>query len=180
MIFRKKQKYARDYVSSFILGAVDGIVTTFAVVAASAGVGVSSTVVVILGIANLVADGFSMGSGAFLARQAENSNKLSRRNLKPAIVGGVTFVAFLAIGMLSLIPYMIDIASQHDLKSSNIFLSSAIITGCAFLFIGYVKGIVTRENPIVAALITFMLGATAASLAYFAGDILGALLGVSV
>lgn len=180
MIFRKNKNYTRDYASSFILGAVDGTVTTFAVVAASAGAGVSSTVVLILGIANLIADGFSMGSGAFLARQTENSNKRSRNNLSPAVVGGVTFMAFLVIGLLSLIPYMIDIGSKHAFEANNIFLSSAMITGCAFLFIGYVKGIVTRENPYLAALITFLLGATAASLAYFAGDILGALLSVNV
>ncbi len=180
MIFRKKQKYARDYASAFILGAVDGTVTTFAVVAASAGAGVSSTVVLILGIANLIADGFSMGSGAYLARQTENSNKQSRKNLSPAIVGAVTFVAFLIIGILSLVPYMLDVGSDHTLDANNVFLASAVITGCSFIFIGYIKGIVSRENPYTAALITFLLGATAASLAYFAGDILGALLGVSV
>lgn len=43
-----------------MLGGVDGVVTTFAVVAGSAGCQLASTIVIILGIANLIADGFSM------------------------------------------------------------------------------------------------------------------------
>ena len=59
--------FFRRYISEFVYGAVDGTVTTFAVVAASAGAGISSAVILILGVANLIADGFSMGSSAYLA-----------------------------------------------------------------------------------------------------------------
>jgi hypothetical protein len=62
----------RRYISEFVYGAVDGTVTTFAVVAASAGAGISSAVILILGVANLIADGFSMGSSAYLAASAEH------------------------------------------------------------------------------------------------------------
>ena len=53
-------------------------VTTFAVVAASAGAGISSSVILILGIANLIADGFSMGSSAYLAASAEHERICTR------------------------------------------------------------------------------------------------------
>lgn len=49
-----------------VLGAVDGIVTTFAVVAGSAGGQLSTQVVIILGLANLFADGFSMAVSNYL------------------------------------------------------------------------------------------------------------------
>ena len=58
----------------FVLGGVDGVVTTFAVVAGSAGGQLSMVAVIILGLANLVADGFSMGISNYLgtcSRQQE-------------------------------------------------------------------------------------------------------------
>lgn len=54
-----------------VYGAIDGTVTTFAVVSGVAGANLSQRVVVILGLANLIADGFSMAVGNFLATRAE-------------------------------------------------------------------------------------------------------------
>lgn len=50
----------------FTLGGVDGVVTTFAVVAGSAGGQLTATIVIILGMANLIADGFSMAVSNYL------------------------------------------------------------------------------------------------------------------
>jgi len=47
-----------------VYGGIDGSVTTFAVVSAAAGAGLSTAVVLILGLANLIADGFAMSVGA--------------------------------------------------------------------------------------------------------------------
>src|SRR5262249_10185332 len=60
-----------SYLRDFIYGAVDGSVTTFAVVAGVAGADLSAGVVVILGLANVVADGFSMAVSNFLATRAD-------------------------------------------------------------------------------------------------------------
>ena len=54
-----------SYLGDAVLGGIDGCVTTFAVVAGAAGGGFSSLVVIVLGIANLVADGFSMAVGNY-------------------------------------------------------------------------------------------------------------------
>ena len=51
---------ARSYLGDAVLGAIDGCVTTFAVVAGASGAALPGAVVLILGFANLVADGFSM------------------------------------------------------------------------------------------------------------------------
>lgn len=178
MIFHKNQKFIENYLPPFILGAVDGTVTTFAVIAAAAGAGVSSVVVLILGISNLFADGFSMGSSAYLSDQAENKSRKNHSKISPFSTGVATFFAFGAIGFLPLIPYIIDIASQNAIGSQKTFLASSIITGLSFLLIGYIKGRVTRDRPIKSALITFLLGAIAAGLAYFAGDVLGVMFGL--
>lgn len=59
------------YIGDFVYGANDGIVTTFAVVAGASGANLSSTVVIILGFANLLADGVSMGASNFLGKRSE-------------------------------------------------------------------------------------------------------------
>jgi VIT1/CCC1 family predicted Fe2+/Mn2+ transporter len=54
------------------LGATDGCVTTFAVVAGAVGGSLPEAVILILGFANLLADGFSMAAGNYLGAKAEN------------------------------------------------------------------------------------------------------------
>jgi VIT1/CCC1 family predicted Fe2+/Mn2+ transporter len=60
-----------SYLGDFVLGAIDGTVTTFAVVAGVAGAGLPNIVALILGVANLVADGFSMAVSNYLGVKAE-------------------------------------------------------------------------------------------------------------
>ena len=67
------KKY-QDYLGEFVYGGIDGSVTTFAVVAGSAGAGLDASIVLILGFANLFADGFSMSIGAYLAAKSEKDN----------------------------------------------------------------------------------------------------------
>lgn len=63
--------FGGTYVKDLVYGANDGIVTTFAVVAGVAGATLSPTVVLILGFANLIADGFSMAVGNYLGSKSE-------------------------------------------------------------------------------------------------------------
>jgi vacuolar iron transporter family protein len=56
-----------SYLGDAVLGGIDGCVTTFAIVAGAAGASLPGAVVVILGIANLVADGFSMAVSNYQA-----------------------------------------------------------------------------------------------------------------
>jgi VIT1/CCC1 family predicted Fe2+/Mn2+ transporter len=60
-----------SYLGDFVLGAIDGTVTTFAIVAGVAGAGLPRGVALVLGVANLVADGFSMAVGNYLSTKAE-------------------------------------------------------------------------------------------------------------
>jgi len=61
-----------DYVKSMVFGGMDGIITTFAVVAGAAGANLGTNVILIMGFSNLVADGLSMGLGDFISSTAEN------------------------------------------------------------------------------------------------------------
>lgn len=68
-----------QYLKSFVYGGLDGIVTTFAVVAGVAGANLSASVVLILGVANLIADGISMAFGDYLSSKAENEYMAAER-----------------------------------------------------------------------------------------------------
>lgn len=76
---RLDQGPEHPYLKDFIYGAVDGAVTTFAVVSGVAGAGLSSGVIIILGLANLVADGFSMAASNFLGSRAESQMREKAR-----------------------------------------------------------------------------------------------------
>jgi len=60
-----------QYLGEFVYGAIDGTVTTFAVVSGATGAALSPMIVIILGFANLIADGFSMACGNFLSEKAQ-------------------------------------------------------------------------------------------------------------
>ena len=64
----------QDYLGEFVYGGIDGCVTTFAVVAGSAGAELSISIILILGFANLLADGFAMSIGAYLSTKSERAN----------------------------------------------------------------------------------------------------------
>ncbi|MFC5626912.1 VIT1/CCC1 transporter family protein [Algoriphagus winogradskyi] len=68
--FQKLQEYLRE----FVYGGIDGAVTTFAVVAGGFGADLDAGIIIILGFANLFADGFSMSVGAYLSSKSDKEN----------------------------------------------------------------------------------------------------------
>src|SRR5918993_2054889 len=63
-----------NYLRDWIYGGIDGAVTTFAVVTGVVGANLSPAIILILGFANLVADGFSMAASNFLGTRAEHDD----------------------------------------------------------------------------------------------------------
>lgn len=72
----------KEYIGEFVYGGIDGAITTFAVVAGAEGAGMGIAVVVILGLANLIADGFSMSVGNFFSTKAERDNFEKHRQVE--------------------------------------------------------------------------------------------------
>ncbi|MFC1662922.1 VIT1/CCC1 transporter family protein [Patescibacteria group bacterium] len=68
------------YIGDVIFGANDGIITTFAVISGATGGQLAPIVVIILGTANLFADGVSMGLGNYLGQKSERSYVKGQRN----------------------------------------------------------------------------------------------------
>lgn len=80
--YRRRSRIGRfggTYIEDFVLGANDGIITTFAVVAAVTGGALSSAIILILGFANLLADAVSMGASSYLSRRAGREYIRSQR-----------------------------------------------------------------------------------------------------
>jgi vacuolar iron transporter family protein len=71
---RLAEDVRHSYLGDAILGGIDGCVTTFAVVSAATGGGFSSAVIIVLGLANLVADGLSMAVGNYQSRRTQGES----------------------------------------------------------------------------------------------------------
>jgi VIT1/CCC1 family predicted Fe2+/Mn2+ transporter len=61
-----------SYLRDWVYGGIDGTITTFAIVAGVVGAGLSPAVIIILGTANLLADGLAMAAGNYLATRSEH------------------------------------------------------------------------------------------------------------
>ena len=220
----------QDYLAEFVYGGIDGSVTTFAVVAGAAGARLSAEVVLILGFANLLADGLSMSIGSYLSNQAERDNYAKHQRIeyaevdqmpeqereeirdiyrakgfegelleqvvavitadrdrwvsvmmkeelemipshKPPInMALVTFVSFVTVGFVPLLVYVSDFITRT--QTTQRFWVASLLTFLAFVAIGWLKSTVTQRSVVRGVLETVALGAVAAAVAYFVGDVL--------
>jgi len=217
----------RDFIREFIYGGIDGGVTTFAVVAGATGAQFDNLVVIIMGLANLVADGFSMSIGSYLSVKSQfekyrkyqkyerwgveniaESEKEEIRSIyrkkglrddllekvvevitsdkdlwveemmkgefnmvpeknSPLSAGLITFGSFLLIGIIPLLPFVIP--GFESLTGFSPFVHTCVLTGVAFVIIGYTKSRINQISSGWAIVETVLLGAAAALIAYYAG-----------
>lgn len=223
--FGKLQEYLRE----FVYGGIDGAVTTFAVVAGGYGANLDAGILIILGFANLLADGFSMSVGAYLSAKSEKdnfskhekieywevenlpeierteieeiyrakgfkgellqkivehicSNKdlwvaemmkdelgMMRDSKSPFKIGLATLVSFVLVGLIPLLIYLWNFFFPSEI---NTFLWTSILTGLAFLIVGWLKSIVNQTSALRSISETVALGVLAAIVAFYVGDLL--------
>ncbi|MFC3478546.1 VIT1/CCC1 transporter family protein [Halobacterium litoreum] len=159
-----------EYLAEVVYGANDGIVTTFAVVAGAAGAVLEPRVVVILGVANLFADGFSMGMSNYLSRRSELDYQRAEGEAgddggkPPAVTAFVTFLAFVVAGWTPLLPYVLGMAAS--------FPVSVAAAGVAFFVVGAGRSLVTERRWWFAGVEMFVVGMLAAGVAFAVGELL--------
>ena len=217
------------YLGEFVYGGIDGCVTTFAVVAGAVGADLGSSIIIILGFANLFADGFARSIGAYLSTKSEKDNYQKHKQVEywevehlpevekaeireiyeakgfegrlldevvdvivadkdrwvdvmmkeeldmleeqksPFVMGTVTYVSFILIGLIPLLIYVWDYFSP---VTGSLFVWSSVFTGFGFIIIGILKTYVTQTNAWRGVLETLVLGAIAALVSYYVGDLL--------
>ncbi len=146
--------------SEIIYGGMDGIITTVVLISAAIGSGISNHYIPIIGSASLVGDGFSMGVSRYnsLIESKDSSCKSGKTN---AILSGLyTFVSFVLLGVVPLIPFLIF---ENTRDVMYYFITFSILS---FAIIGYIKG--KGSSRIFYNIIkTILLGVSAVSLSYF-------------
>jgi vacuolar iron transporter family protein len=158
---------ARHYLRDLVYGANDGIITTFAVVGGVSGGALPDAAVLIVGAANLAADGVSMGVGNFLSIRAEERarevDNLPELEAYPWKHGVATLLAFVVAGAIPLLPYVLSAGAAHRPGLS------AIATLTTMFALGIARSVVTREIWWRSGGETLLLGALVAAAAYAAG-----------
>jgi VIT1/CCC1 family predicted Fe2+/Mn2+ transporter len=165
---------AQHYIRDLIYGANDGLVTTFAVVAGVVGGGLSPRTVLIVGAANLLADGLSMGVGNYLSIRSNESaraaRKLPEEEASPVRHGLATLLAFVVAGAVPLAPFALGFV-DHGLT-----LSSALTFAMMFI-VGASRSLVTVDRWWVAGLEMLLLGMAVAAAAFGSGRIVSMVVG---
>jgi VIT1/CCC1 family predicted Fe2+/Mn2+ transporter len=164
---------ARHYIRDLVYGANDGIITTFAVVAGVAGGSLSTAAVLVIGAANLAADGVAMGVGNLLAIRAHESALAAdgrpEEETYPWKHGMATLIAFVGAGAVPLLPYMLPAATGGRLLWSSVF------TMVALFGVGVARAAVTRDRWWRTGLEMLLLGGIVAAAAYGAGALVAGL-----
>ncbi len=162
-------KNFRTYLPEFVYGGIDGIVTTFAIIASAVGAELNTTIILILGFANLFADGFSMAASSYLARSSEiyGNEDHSNAHKLPLPTAITTFIAFNLVGFVPLAFYVL--APYISFLKHNTFAVAIVGTAITFIIIGLIKGYVTGRNKLYAALQTLIVGGAASAIAYYVG-----------
>lgn len=173
-----KSNFDPRLLKSAVFGANDGIVTTFAVVAGVVGASLSANVVVILGIANMIADGLAMGLGDYLGERSERlmrtKNNHESEDSVPRLSDGIwhtgltTFVAFELAGSLPITPYVLT-ALGAPLPDGWQFPLSVLFTAVALFIVGTLRTYFTPCKWWKGGLEMLGVGAIAATAAYVLG-----------
>jgi vacuolar iron transporter family protein len=164
-------RFNDSYLGEFVYGAIDGVVTTFAVVAGATGANLSPTIILILGFANLFADGFSMAMSNFLSTKTKIGVLAKKghyhHEIQPVKTAFVTFISFFVVGLIPLLSYVAGVFSP--MIEEKQFIIAAVLTGVAFIIVGGIKAKVVKESWTRAALETLLLGGAAAIIAFYVG-----------
>ncbi len=156
-----RQRIRQD-LPELIYGANDGVVTTLAIVAGVEGANLASHIVLILGFANLFADGISMGASNLLSQRSRAGNIPSRLAALPK--AAATFIGFFLAGFVPLSAYILP---SFD---GSRFTLAAVLAALTLFVVGASRSVVTKQGWFPAGVEMFLIGASAGGIAYAVGQ----------
>jgi VIT1/CCC1 family predicted Fe2+/Mn2+ transporter len=158
---------AQHYIRDVVYGANDGIITTFAVVAGVTGGTLAPVAVLVLGVANLLADGLSMGVGNYLGIRSDErvreAQLLPEQEAFPIRHGIATFLAFVTAGAVPLLPYV------FSGTITNLFAVSTGLSLAVLFVIGAARARIGTGSWLANGLEMLALGLLVGAVAYYAG-----------
>lgn len=157
------RKRIGKYLPDFVLGANDGIITTLAIISGVVGANLSSSVILILGFANLVADGISMAASNVLSRRSDPDEATLPTLLGSSRHGATTFVGFVFAGLVPLLAYLLP-----DVGVGRYALAVALALVTLFA-VGSGRAFFTSRGWLAAGLEMLVIGALAGAAAYVIG-----------
>lgn len=144
------------YLRPAILGAVDGLITSFVIVAGGLASDTAKSKIMLIGFSSLVADGISMGVSESMSSRAQDGLSLGQAGA----LGLVCFISFVIFGCFPLVGFAAGVTSEASRVAS-------IVMFAVFLFIvGAVRAFITKESYLLATGETVILGAVAGGVAY--------------
>ena len=156
----------QHYMKDLVYGANDGIITTFAIVAGVSGASLGTQVAIILGVANLLADGVSMAASNFLSIRSDEAVRrhkgLAALELHPGRHAMATFGAFVVLGSVPLVTYLLPGPMQT-------FAVASVMTFTALFLVGATRALFSDMSWIKAGIEMTVVGASAAAIAYGVG-----------
>lgn len=163
-----KRDVKRKYLPEFVYGGMDGAITTFAIISGIVGASLGSAIVLILGFANLFADGFSMAVSNYFSVKSRNE-MLKEPEKNPVKTATATFFSFFVIGFIPLFSFVAAALTKNSGLIENQFRYSVVLTALALITVGWFRGVITGKHKIKSSLETFAIGGVASLLAFSIG-----------
>lgn len=168
----KPDRGVGHYLRDIVYGALDGVITTLAVVSAATGAALEPRVGLVLGLANLAADGISMGASNYLGLKSElDQTGASVSREMPWRHGLATSAAFITIGAVPLIAYFLP--RRPPVTVLHLAVLLAVI---ALATAGSLRSRFTRKPAWLSAAEMLGVGAVASTAAYSVGALARSLL----
>ncbi len=171
-------KTIENNLREFVYGGMDGAVTTFAVVTGAAGANLSVNIILILGFANVFADGFSMAVGSYLSEKSEQDLSVHKGDStrddheSPIKASFATFLSFVLVGFIPLSIYTIDFIFDLNIPNNDLLIYSVLLTLSAFGLIGLLRARITKISKSRAVMESLGLGLAAAVISFVVGNLL--------
>lgn len=152
---------------TLIFGGVDGIITIFNIISSIEGAKLNFKYIFILGVAALISDAISMGTGEYLSLNADikykkNNNINIKKNRVPYKNGILMFISFIGFGLIPLLLYLI----VNIIFKKNSYIITYLSVVSSLFILGIIQSKFTKEKWYISGGKIALYGGSAAFIAF--------------